>query len=315
MTLRKSRQANPKAGERWLSEFTTSLVKADASPRTIAGYRLDLALFVRWLKEKAPSKDPLKTLTPIDVAAYRHHLVQVQRLKATTINRRLQALRRFCRWARRRGLIEEDPSEDVQSIRTAPRRQPQGLKDTEVYALLRAAGQSMRGLAKRNYALVQLMLQAGLRVSEVRALSRADIVLHDRSGLIRVRLGKGRREREVPLNATARRAIAAYLKSREHVKSDDALFESERGTALSIRSIEAVVSELARRARIDRIRVSAHTLRHTFALGYLRHNPGKLVDLANLLGHESLDTTAVYTQPSLEDLADALERSPLNVHG
>jgi site-specific recombinase XerD len=76
-----------------------------------------------------------------------------------------------------------------------------------------------------------------------------------------------------------------------------------------------VVSELARRAKIDRVRVSAHTLRHTFAIGYLRHNPGKLVELASLLGHESLDTTAIYTQPSLEDLAEDLERSPLNVHG
>lgn len=315
MTLRKSRHPTPKSGDRWLSEFASSLAKSDASPRTIVGYRLDLTLFFRWLQEKAPSKEPLKGLSSIDVAAYRQHLVQVQRLKAATINRRLQALRRFCRWAKRRGLIKEDPSEEVQSIRTAPRRQPQGLKDIEVYALLRTAGQSQRGLAKRNYALVQVMLQTGLRVSELAALRRADVVVHDRSGLLRVRLGKGRREREVPLNATARRALAAYFKSRENVKADDAAFESERGTALSVRSIEMVVSELARRAKINRMRVSAHTLRHTFALGYLRHNAGKLVQLASLLGHESLDTTAIYTQPSLEDLADDLERSPLNVHG
>ena len=81
------------------------------------------------------------------------------------------------------------------------------------------------------------------------------------------------------------------------------------------RTIQAVMAHLARRARIDRVRVSAHTLRHTFALHYLRQSPGKLVELASLLGHESLDTTAIYTRPSTEELAQDLERSRLNVDG
>ena len=76
-----------------------------------------------------------------------------------------------------------------------------------------------------------------------------------------------------------------------------------------------MISELARRAKITRISVSPHTLRHTFALSYLQHNPGKLVELADLLGHDSLDTTAIYTRPSSESLAQDLERSPLNVYG
>jgi integrase/recombinase XerC len=156
------------------------------------------------------------------------------------------------------------------------------------------------------------MLQTGLRVSEVAGLRRADLVIHDRSGSIRVRLGKGRKERLVPLNATARRALTSYLDARDHVKPDDAVFESERGKSMSVRSIQQVVSELARRAKVTRTRVSAHTLRHTFALGYLRSNPGRLVELANLLGHESVDTTAIYTQPSIESLAESLERSSLN---
>jgi len=75
----------------------------------------------------------------------------------------------------------------------------------------------------------------------------------------------------------------------------------------------SAIASVVRRARTHRVPVSAHTLRHTFALGYLRDNPGKLVELATLLGHESLDTTAVYTRPSNEDLAADLERSHLNV--
>lgn len=84
---------------------------------------------------------------------------------------------------------------------------------------------------------------------------------------------------------------------------------------MPVRTIQAVIASLARRARLKRVAVSAHTLRHTFALGYLRDNPGQLVELASLLGHDSLDTTAVYTRRSRDDLAADLERSHLNVDG
>ena len=79
--------------------------------------------------------------------------------------------------------------------------------------------------------------------------------------------------------------------------------------------IQSMISQLGKKAKITRISVSARTLRHTFALNYLKQNPGKLVDLANLLGHESLDTTAVYNKPSQADLGCDLENSLLNVYG
>ena len=94
-----------------------------------------------------------------------------------------------------------------------------------------------------------------------------------------------------------------------------ALFISSRNTAMPVRTIQAVIASVAGRARLKRVAVSAHTLRHTFALGYLRDNPGKLVELASLLGHDSLDTTAIYTRPSRDDLAADLECSHLNVDG
>ena len=84
---------------------------------------------------------------------------------------------------------------------------------------------------------------------------------------------------------------------------------------MAVRSTQNLIAQLARRAKITRVRVSPHTFRHTFALHYLRQNPGKLVELASLLGHESLDTTALYTRPSIDDLAEDLERSRLNVYG
>ena len=77
--------------------------------------------------------------------------------------------------------------------------------------------------------------------------------------------------------------------------------------------MQHLITQLAQRAHISRIPVSAHTLRHTFALGYLQQNPGQLVELATLLGHESLDSTAIYTLPSEEQLAAGVERSAHNV--
>jgi len=195
------------------------------------------------------------------------------------------------------------------------KRQPAGLTDVETHALLRAAGASSHGLAARNYALVQLMLQAGLRVGEVAALRVADITMNDRSGSVRIRQGKGLKARDVPLNATGRRALKQHLDQRGAPGKTAALFVSSRETAMPVRTIQAVIASVARRARLTRVPVSAHTLRHTFALGYLRDNPGKLLELASLLGHESLDTTAIYTRPSRDDLAADLERSHLNVDG
>ncbi len=164
--------------------------------------------------------------------------------------------------------------------------------------------------------MVQLMLQAGLRVSEVAALQVGDATLGDRSGTVRIRHGKGLKARDVPLNATARRALRQHLDHRHPAPDKDApLFASSRDGAMPVRTVQAVMTSLARRARLKRLAVSAHTLRHTFALGFLRDNPGKLVELASLLGHDSLDTTAIYTRPSRDDLAADLERSHLNVDG
>jgi integrase/recombinase XerC len=158
------------------------------------------------------------------------------------------------------------------------------------------------------------MVQTGLRVSEVSDLCYGDIQLQLRSGVVRVQKGKGGRQRDVPLNATVRRAIKTYLDTQDPRSKNESLFLSTEGGALSVRSIQAMITSLVRRAKIKRIIVSPHSLRHTFALSYLKQNPGKIVDLATLLGHDSLDTTAIYTRSSGEDLAEDLENSRLNIY-
>ncbi|MGH8254903.1 MAG: tyrosine-type recombinase/integrase [Steroidobacteraceae bacterium] len=296
----------------WLTAFLVALKRADLAPATRRGYGYDLRHFLAWRASVQTEDFTLERLGEYDLIAYRQHLLAAGRRPAT-VNRRLNALRRLCRWAHSVGNLRADVAHGLRPVRVVRNRQPAGLTDAEAHALLRAAGASTHGLAGRNYALVQLMLQAGLRVGEVAALRVEDVTLHERSGSVRIRAGKGMKAREVPLNATARRALQRYLEGGRVLTAGEPLFLSSRGTAMPVRSIQAAIASLVRRARIKRIAASAHSLRHTFALGYLRDNPGKLVELAGLLGHDSLDTTAVYTRPSEDDLAADLERSHLNV--
>jgi integrase/recombinase XerC len=309
LTLREIPPRPPKSREHpWVAAFLKALTREEVAPLTVRGYRSDLGLFAAWYDGQ-----PLEKLTASDLAHFRQYLSRERSMKPASINRKLEALRRFCRWAHTSGRLRTNVAADLRLARTPRGTRPKGLVAPEVQALLRAAGQSRRALARRNYALVQLLLQAGLRVSEAAALRLEDLEIHERQGRVHIRGGKGNKERYVPLNATARRALHAYLEAREATGAQDPVFLSETGTALSVRSIQSLITELARRAHLSRIPVSAHTLRHTFALGYLKQNPGKLVELATLLGHESLDTTAIYSLPSEEDLAAEVERSSYNI--
>jgi integrase/recombinase XerC len=139
--------------------------------------------------------------------------------------------------------------------------------------------------------------------------------LRERTGAVRVRHGKGLKEREVPLNATARRALRQLFEQDPTAQPEDPVFHSTRDEPLPVRSIQNTITGLVRRAGLKRAGLSAHSLRHTFALAWLRQHPGQLVELAQLLGHESLDTTAIYTRASGEDLARGIEQTPFNLDG
>jgi site-specific recombinase XerC len=118
-------------------------------------------------------------------------------------------------------LLKTNVAQEIKPVRTVRNICPVGLTEPEIHALLRVAGESKHGLAARNYALVQLMIQAGLRVSEVAALHIGDVVARERSGEVRIRHGKGLKARDVPLNATARRAVRMYLDNRKQMKAED----------------------------------------------------------------------------------------------
>ncbi len=291
----------------WLSAFQAYLKQKDRSPLTISGYIHDIKLFLKWLHEdKGPMS--LDKIIGVDLIGYRQYLQKKAALKGSTINRRIQSIRQFFGWAFEQGLVESDISHEVRFLRSVKPQRPASLTPRESNALLRAAASSRGVLSKRNFALIQLLLQTGIRVAEVRMLDFNDLKISQRSGTVRIQYGEGMKEREIPLNSAARKAILAYVHAINPSSAPGPLIRSERGTALSVRAIQMTVMVLAKKAKITRIPVSPHTLRHTFAINFLKSNQGKSVELAALLGHDSLDTTAIYAQPSREDLQDDVER-------
>jgi site-specific recombinase XerD len=281
-----------------IEAFLSDLARAGRSPRTLAGYRKDLADFAAWMEGRyGEAFDPKATL-PEDLRDYRQHLLSVRRRAPATINRRVSALRAFFAFLAARGEIPSNPAARLPGVRQA-RAAPKALSDAELRRLLREARRSSNPLHR---AVILLLAHTGLRGSELCALRLSDVALSERKGKIVVR-GKGEKVREVPLNAEAREALREWLSVRP-TAPDDALFVGRRGR-LTPSGVWRIVREYARRAGVE---AHPHTLRHTFATRLLREAGADLVTVAEILGHESLNTTARYTRPSERDLEAAVER-------
>ncbi|MGL5741280.1 MAG: tyrosine-type recombinase/integrase [Legionella sp.] len=296
-----------------LKAFRITLEQQDLSEASITSYLQGLNVFTTWAIDFYQQEMSLLEITSNDLRTYREYMSKIIRRKPSTINHHIQVLKRFYAWAVQTRLILDDPAAALHFVKLAAMTKPNALNKDEIHALLRASGLSTHGLAVRNYAIVQLFLQSGLRVGELNHLLVKDVVIRERSGFVNVVDGKGRKHREIPLNSIARRALTKYLETRKYLEPDDALFTTKRGEPGTIRALQALISSLAKRANISRINVTAHTLRHTFATQFLQANPSCLVELAMLMGHESVDTTAIYTKASKEKLAEHMERSGVSI--
>jgi site-specific recombinase XerD len=156
----------------------------------------------------------------------------------------------------------------------------------------------------RDLAIVLTLRHTGIRVSELSALASGDVDISEHKGSLTVRSGKGSKFRVLPLNVDARQAITAYLKVRPTVSADH-LFIGQRGQGVSSRAVELLVTKYGRLAGLDD--VTPHTLRHSFGKHALDAG-ADLVSVAALLGHQRLETTAIYTTPSQRDLERVVEK-------
>jgi site-specific recombinase XerD len=301
---------------------------ADRAAATARRYLSAVRRFLGWYEQQERQPLQLDQFTPIALVGYRTAL---QRTEATsTVNTHVCALRAFCAWLATHGYLAVNPAARFKLVDRQALAAPTALKDSQINALLRAAARSRH--PARDLAIVQLLLQTGMRIGECAALMWEDIAFGEKSGMVTIRAGKGNKARSIPLNASARQALAEYaapllgvaptLKAVAAVwpqlrtgMQPTPLWGSQKGGQLTVsamgRMIDGLVRDCAAR-RLVPATTGAHTLRHTFAARYLAAHPGDLVGLAALLGHSSLNTTRIYVQPTVEQLTERVEGLDLN---
>lgn len=274
-----------------------------ASEHTIKAYSRDLADLVGFLEGRGVTAP--EGITPRALRGWLGDL-DARDLARATIQRRLSAARTFLKGLVDEGRLDVNPAVGLRQRRSA-RHLPGVLSEEEIGRLLAAPDASVP-LGTRDRAILELMYSAGTRASETVGLDRAHLDL-DR-GVARV-IGKGRKERLVAIGSFAKDALVEYLSDPRRpaptTAAVDALFLSQRGTRLTTRSLENIVAKHVLAAGIHR-RATPHTLRHSFAT-HLLDRGADLRSVQELLGHENLVTTQIYTHVSVARLAEIYEKA------
>ena len=278
--------------EELLTRFEEHLARSALASTTIVNYLADLRTFARWHTGVKGAASSLLKLTPDDIREYRRHMQTNEGWAPATINRRLQAVRKFYSFAMETGLTDSNPASGVQLIpRPGPNR-PRALAPGEVISLLEAVQGGRPSLVKRDYAIVQLLLQTGIKLGELTRLRLSDVQLRGNGeSLLIVGEGDGNRRRRVPLNSLACAALRDYLRIRPPSTITENLFLSQDGNCISKRTVQRLIRVYTQAAGLED--VSAHALRHTFAVSKLA-NTGDISLVSRLLGHRCMETTAKY---------------------
>ncbi len=273
-----------------VGRFELYLTNLSLKPATVRNYIADIKSFLRWRGEQTAGTVP----EPQDFRDYHDHLVGETAHSPATVNRRLQSLRMFGRFLVDAGEILENPARELALLRNGHDLPilPRVLDYDEIERLIIAVRAGARpSLMRRDYAIIELMLQAGLRVNEVAALNLDDIAPTGNGMRLIVRGAAQDHYREVPLNDTLVRALREYIKVRLNVPEVKRLFVSQRGQPLSMRSIQRLVESYAQAAQLDD--VCANSLRHTCAKKMLEEtNAPQLV--AQWLGHKNVESLNRY---------------------
>lgn len=279
-----------------------------ASPNTVRAYQRDLGAFVLFCQGRL-GRDP--GIEDLDIATVRGYLATLfGKNVASTIARKLSALRSFGEFLVRRGERQDNPVKLVAMPRR-PKTLPRFLSVDEAYALVKVPDQATPPGA-RDAAMLELLYGSGLRVSELVALDVGDLELSQHT--VRVRHGKGGKERIVPMGSKAELALERYLQHRPElrhpktrVQDPSSLFLNQRGGRLTTRSVARLVDRASREAS-TRAPISPHALRHSCAT-HLLDGGADLRTIQEILGHASLSTTQRYTHVSIDHLMDVYDKA------
>lgn len=266
------------------------------SPHTCQGYQRDLTRLMQWAMDQSPPVDHWQHLT---VAHVRRYAATLNRdgLSGRSIARALSAIRRFYDYLLREYRVRTNPALDVRAPKSG-RRLPVAADADQLGYLLDARPEGP--LEVRDLAMFELLYSSGLRLAELTGLDLSHLDL--RSGEVRV-LGKGNRERVLPVGRKAGKALRDWLAQRPALAAtgETAVFVSQRGQRLSARSVQQRLDRWGRHHGADQ-HLHPHLLRHSFA-SHLLESSGDLRAVQELLGHADIATTQVYTHLDFQHLA------------
>lgn len=272
----------------------------NASSHTLEAYGRDLQQFASFISKEFGPAFPIHEITHLHIRRYLASLHK--ELSKSSIGRKLAAIRSLFRFLLRRGLLEKNPAELV----STPKREkklPFHLDIDEVTTLIEAPA-TLTPLSMRDRAILETLYSSGLRVSELTGLNigGADLL----AGSVRV-LGKGGKERIVPLGSKAKKALEEYLELRGNRELNAPLFLNSRGGRLTRRSVARIVDRYMIHLETMK-KASPHTLRHTFAT-HLLEGGADLRSIQEMLGHASLSTTQKYTHVSIDRLLEVYDKA------
>ncbi len=322
------REKNPEYLNSFLDYSITILNK---SPNSVKEYNYDLTNFLKFMvirfkltNETDLSKidilifteNDLKKITLDDIHAYISHLAIDNRSKATTRARKVSTIRIFFKYlSQKANILEINPAQNLETPKLE-KRMPKYLSLEDSKKLLSVAENEDNRNYKRDYAITTLFLNCGMRLSELVGININDI---DFSECKMTVIGKGNKERTIYLNKSCMVALNDYLSSRpasnmvkhDSKHSEKALFLSEQKQRISNRTVQNIISKELKQAGLDTKNLSVHKLRHTAATLMYQYGKVDIRALQELLGHQSISTTEIYTHVNNEQVRNAIESNPL----
>ncbi len=320
------RENNPDYLNSFLDYSVTILNK---SPNSIKEYNYDIAMFLKFIKLrfKLTNEDEFSRITisdiPIseikkikleDIHAFLSYLATTLRSKPATRARKASTIRIFFKYlSQKEKLIENNPAQNLETPKK-DKRMPKYLSLDESKKLLETtSNEEDNRNAKRDYAIITIFLNCGIRLSELVNINIKDITFTECKLNV---IGKGNKERTIYLNKSCMNAIQDYIQNARpkegiHYNSKDALFLSERRERISNRTVQYIVKKELRKAGLDTTKYSVHKLRHTAATLMYQYGNTDIRALQELLGHESISTTEIYTHVENSQIRNAVENNPL----
>ena len=322
------KEKNPEYLNSFLNYSITILNK---SPNSVKEYNYDLVNFLRYMmihfkltKETDLQKiditlfteEDLKKITLEDIHSYISHLAIDNKSKATTRARKISTIRIFFKYlSQKANILKINPAQNLETPKLE-KRMPKYLSLDDSKRLLDVAGHEDNRNAKRDYAITTLFLNCGMRLSELVGINIDDIDFEECKMTV---IGKGNKERTIYLNRACMFAINNYLSSRpsktsikhDSKNSEKALFISEQKKRISNRTVQTIIHKELQLAGLDAKKLSVHKLRHTAATLMYQYGNVDIRALQELLGHQSISTTEIYTHVSNEQVRNAVESNPL----